>query len=105
MPRFCGIYDCGRTEKRDGGRYFLLPQFLSKGSDLKKQLTVKRRQRWLDVIKRADITDAGLKYLLVCDQQFISGAPSDVNNPDWEPNQRLGYETTGCSSDEAMARY
>lgn len=25
------------------------------------------------MIKRADITEAGLKYLLVCDQHFITG--------------------------------
>lgn len=46
-----------------------------------------------------------LQHFKACHILQVPSSIYDVNNPDWAPNQRLGYETTGCSSDEARARY
>lgn len=73
MPRFCGIIGCGSRADRDKKSFFRLPAELSKGSNEKKEFSRVRRQRWLDIIKRADLTETKKKYLWICEEHFISG--------------------------------
>ena len=58
-------------------------------------------------LKRADLKQESYQYVRVFSDHFVNGMPSalyDVNNPDWSPSLKLGYEfqVTGKDRYERM---
>ncbi|KAJ8930304.1 hypothetical protein NQ314_016923, partial [Rhamnusium bicolor] len=57
------------------------------------KLAERRRQMWINALKRADLTETKIKYARVCSKHFISGTPAsltDETNPDWVPSKKYG---------------
>lgn len=74
MPTFCGVVNCGSRGTRDLVNFYRLPSELSlKHKQILNDLSKLRRQKWLEAIRRADLTETKLKYLRVCSKHFISG--------------------------------
>ncbi|XP_050500898.1 uncharacterized protein LOC126880869 [Diabrotica virgifera virgifera] len=95
MPLTYIVVNCGSRSKRDKVSFFAIPKPLKfKHAIHLKELTVKRRKKWIRAIRRADLTESKLKYQKVCSKHFIQGQPAkleDVNDPDWIPTQNMGY--------------
>lgn len=72
MPTFCAVVGCGRRGDRDGHihSFFRLPSIPKRGD---KTLKTRRRMQWILALRRADMTEKKLKYLVICDRHFISG--------------------------------
>lgn len=73
MPHFCGIIKCGNRSDRDKKSFYRLPSILSKGGSLKVNLSVERREKWLNAIRRHDMTETKKSWLRVCEDHFITG--------------------------------
>ncbi|KAF5271423.1 hypothetical protein FQR65_LT17613 [Abscondita terminalis] len=105
MPSFCCIVNCGSTGLRDNVRFFRIPAILRyKHKSHLTELSTKRREKWLNAIKREDFPESKQKNASVCSKHFISGTPAELTdelNPDWVPTLNLGYDKqcSGTSSE------
>ena len=108
MPLFCTIIGCASRGDRDKcKRFFRLPSVIVHQGDQTQELSQKRRDAWLARLKRADLNQESYQYVRVCSDYFVNGMPSalyDLNNPDWAPSLKLGYElkVTGKDRYERM---
>ncbi|KAJ8968408.1 hypothetical protein NQ314_002316, partial [Rhamnusium bicolor] len=99
MPSFCCVVNCGSTRSRDENvKFFRIPAILHfKHKTNLNELSAKRRQKWLNAIKRADFPESKQKDAVVCSRHFISGKPAELTdelNPDWAPSVNMGYDKT-----------
>ncbi|KAK4885292.1 hypothetical protein RN001_001563 [Aquatica leii] len=93
MPAFCCVVGCGSRGERDNVKFYAFPKILNfPHTQHINALSQVRRQKWINAIKREDLTEAKLKYATVCSKHFINGKPAgreDSNNPDWVPSINL----------------
>ncbi|VEN60951.1 unnamed protein product [Callosobruchus maculatus] len=95
MPSFCCVVNCSSRGNRDMVNFYRIPSVLN--LSLKKdlnELSKRRREKWLQAIKREDLTEVKLKYARVCSKHFVSGKPADLRdelNIDWVPTLLLGH--------------
>lgn len=74
MPAFCCVVGCGSRGERDNVKFFAFPKVLKfKHKEHLNELSKVRRQKWINAIKREDLTEAKLKYATVCSKHFITG--------------------------------
>lgn len=74
MPAFCCVVNCGSTAQRDKVRFFRIPSIRHFQHKRRlNELSQIRRQKWIDAIKREDLTETKLKYATVCSRHFITG--------------------------------
>ncbi|KAH8009825.1 hypothetical protein HPB51_020173 [Rhipicephalus microplus] len=74
--------------------YFTIPKVHLHQCGKAKQLSERRRRKWLSRIYRRGILDANADNYFVYSRHFVSGRPSnlfDDRNPDWAPSVSLGY--------------
>ncbi|XP_021713249.1 uncharacterized protein LOC110681527 isoform X2 [Aedes aegypti] len=93
MPRTCAIFGCSKRGDRDGEKWFRFP-LVDKRTEQREELSKTRQVAWLNAIKRVDLVPEKWASTVVCSQHFISGRSADLldeMNPDWVPNQNLGY--------------
>ncbi|KAJ8910236.1 hypothetical protein NQ315_002560 [Exocentrus adspersus] len=100
MPAFCCVVNCGSRGERDPVKFFRIPAIRSFVNKIQlNELSATRRRKWLNAIKRADLTEQKQKYALVCSKHFVTGVESerkpakleDVLHPDWVPSVNMGY--------------
>ncbi|KAJ8970894.1 hypothetical protein NQ314_000981, partial [Rhamnusium bicolor] len=91
-----------------GVRFFRIPSIYGPNRKIN-ELAQRRRQMWINAIKRADLTETKIKYGRVCSKHFLTGKPSslnDENNPDWVPSKGMGYTTIAISmQSKGLERY
>lgn len=74
MPNFCGIINCANRGDRDRKSFYRLPFVLTgRYSKALKRLSKERREKWLRVIKRADLTEEKMYWLRICEDHFVKG--------------------------------
>ncbi|XP_074036315.1 uncharacterized protein [Leptinotarsa decemlineata] len=97
MPLTCIVVSCGSRADRDKVSFFSVPKVTNFPHLVHLNvLSAKRREQWIRSIRRDDLTESKLKYERVCSRHFVQGKPADlqdINNPDWIPNQNMGYST------------
>ena len=102
----CAVVGCSnRTEREKGKRFFRLPAIVTHQGDKTHELSNKRGE-WLARIKRDDLRPE-MEYVRVCSDHFVSGMPAkldDLNNPDWAPLLKLGYNRTGTRAECSLGR-
>ncbi len=102
----CAILLGGNRSTRDKDKsYYRLPAVISHQGSKTCELSKRRRDEWLVRIRREDITSKQYPEILVCSDHFF-GSPArlyDVDNPDWAPSLKLGYQS-GHSSCQTMER-
>ena len=93
----CAIVGYGNRSNRDKGKsFFRLPSVISHQGPQTQELSKRRQDAWLAKIKRDDLLPDQYQNTRVCSDHFVCGFPSklyDVNNPDWTPSVKLGYES------------
>ena len=80
---------------------------LPKGANLY-DLSKKRQEEWLTMIKRDYIKKDKFVNIRVCSDHCITGTLAklyDVSNPDWAPSLKLGYKSSQSTSGDSMQRY
>ncbi|KAJ8930187.1 hypothetical protein NQ314_017051 [Rhamnusium bicolor] len=101
MPSFCAVVNCGSNAAMDQGiKFFRIPSMYGPNRKINK-LAERRRQMWINALKRADLTETKIKYARVCSKHFISGKPAsltDETNPDWVPSKNMGYTSVASST-------
>nr|CAI5827399.1 unnamed protein product [Callosobruchus analis] len=102
MPQFCCVVNCGSRSNRDSLHFYHIPQVLkhTHRTDLN-ELSALRRQKWLEAIKRQDLSETKIKNARVCSKHFISGElmiNTDKLNPDWVPSVDMGYSSISGST-------
>ncbi|KAF5282634.1 hypothetical protein FQR65_LT14230 [Abscondita terminalis] len=95
MVSFCCVINCGSRAKRDDVKFFRIPAELHfKHKTEHNELSRRRREKWLEAIRREDLTETKLKYSVVCSKHFVTGKPAsliDSLNRDWIPTLNMGY--------------
>ncbi|XP_022791500.1 uncharacterized protein LOC111330813 [Stylophora pistillata] len=101
MVNFCAVFGCSNRSNREKDKsYFRIPAIVTRSNAKKRALSIERRATWLSRIRREDLGADPSEFHRVCGDHFISGKPSsiyDKENPDWAPNQNLGYDFRGVS--------
>ena len=73
MPNFCAVVGCGNNgDKHPEKSFFRLPAVLSKGDENTRALCARRRQAFINALKRADLEGKKLEYFRICSDHFIS---------------------------------
>jgi hypothetical protein len=72
MVNFCAVYGCGSRGDRDKKSFFRLPAIRTRECERTKELSERRRAKWLVNIGR-DIKSSNLSYIRVCSDHFIKG--------------------------------
>uniref|UniRef100_UPI00358FBA78 uncharacterized protein isoform X2 n=1 Tax=Myxine glutinosa TaxID=7769 RepID=UPI00358FBA78 len=91
MVNNCAVFGCSNRSNRDKKSYFLLPSVITGQGDKTKELTEKRRARWIANLRRECFTPS--KHTRICSDHFISGKAAklyDTTNPDWIPTVNMG---------------
>ncbi|XP_015777816.1 PREDICTED: uncharacterized protein LOC107355746 [Acropora digitifera] len=108
MVNFCVVLGCSnRSNREKDNGYYRIPPILSRSKPKKQALSVERRATWLALSRRRDLAADTTEFYRVCGDHFISGEPSSISdktNPDWAPNQNLGYDFRGVSA-SSQERY
>ena len=79
---------------RQGHFFFRIPAVIKHKGPQDLELSKKRRNSFLAVISRKNITESVLSNDRICSRHFLSGKPADlydINNPDWLPTLHLGH--------------
>ncbi|XP_050293204.1 uncharacterized protein LOC126733833 [Anthonomus grandis grandis] len=108
MPSFCSVVKCLMRAERDNVKFFRIPAALKDRGDILDALSNERRDLWIKSLKRGPFTDTFLKNARICSRHFINGAPAeleDKGNPDWVPNQNMGYVTIKTVTKKAVERH
>ncbi|XP_013393256.1 uncharacterized protein LOC106160983 [Lingula anatina] len=95
MVNFCAFIGCSSRGGRDKKSFYRLPAVRQSEGEKTRELSTKRRAKWLSQISR-DIRPSNLQYTRVCSDHFINGKPADLydeTNPDWVPTLKLGYKS------------
>ena len=95
---------CGNRSTRDKDKsYFRLPKVITHQRSKTYELSKRRRDEWL---AREDITPKQYPDIRVCSDHFVERTAKlyDVDNPDWDPLLKLGYESC-YSASHSMNRY
>ncbi|KAJ8931818.1 hypothetical protein NQ314_015214 [Rhamnusium bicolor] len=92
MPTMCCVLGCGSIALRDEVSFYRIPSIYNQRKQVD-PLRVKRRQLWLQAIKRDDFTEAKFKHATVCSRHFVrkTAALKDQDDPDWVPSIDMGY--------------
>ncbi|CAG9840696.1 unnamed protein product [Diabrotica balteata] len=100
MPMVCFVVGCSNRSNRNPIRYFRIPTVPVKRFRQDEETirsVQQRRDKWIQALKRTDLTNRQLNNARVCSNHFISGKPSsveDILNPDWVPNINMGYASS-----------
>lgn len=101
----CAIVGCDsrtlKTKQRDRS-FFKVPRVRVRECDRTKDLSERRRRKWIARINRLGIELNPDRYS-VCSRHFRTGHPAhlfDEGNPDWVPNQHLGYTLEEVDEEE-----
>ncbi|XP_044761286.1 uncharacterized protein LOC123318667 [Coccinella septempunctata] len=108
MPSFCAVVNCGKRGNRDVERFFRIPATLKNRGPHIETLSQQRREAWRKALKRVDFHESAQKYARICSRHFITGEPAhleDNANPDWVPNQHMGYNTAHPLNVQAVERH
>lgn len=74
MPLTCIVVNCGSRADRDTVSFFAVPKALNfRHATHLNELSARRRQQWINAIKREDLTESKLKYEKVCNKHFMQG--------------------------------
>lgn len=74
MVNFCAVYGCSNRSNRERNRsFFRIPAIIYHSDEKTKNLSRERRQRWLAMIQRQDLTDSQIVSTRICSDHFISG--------------------------------
>lgn len=95
MPNFCAVVGCHSRGDRDKNKFFRIPTIPKRGHPEIIACKTVRRSKYIEALRRTDLTETKLKYASICDRHFISGRPAgttDMFNPYWVPSQEMGYE-------------
>lgn len=95
------MFGCSHRTERDRIPFYRIPAVKCNSSSEIKNLLSKRRYLWIQRINRKDFTEFKANYSRVCSDHFVSGKPcdiKDVNNPDWAPSLKLGYENVNSKA-------
>lgn len=83
MPICCAVVGCGKRGIRDGNKFYKIPNIPKKGRSEIINLKTERRQKWIQALKRSDLTASKLKNAFICDRHFLSGKYSFKFVSDW----------------------
>lgn len=72
MVDFCAVYGCGSQGDWDKKSFFRLPAIRMRECERNKELSDRRRAKWLANIGR-DIKSSNLAYIRVCSNHFVKG--------------------------------
>ncbi|XP_019861511.1 PREDICTED: THAP domain-containing protein 5-like [Amphimedon queenslandica] len=88
----CCIVNCtNRAQKGNKQRFYRIPKVIQHLGEQTKDLTERRRAKWLSRINRKDWYPSD--HDRVCSDHFLSGKPSsDHLDHDWAPSLKLGYD-------------
>ncbi|XP_051154841.1 uncharacterized protein LOC127277610 [Leptopilina boulardi] len=94
MPATCLVLDCKSRNGVDSVNFFRIPVARKLKSEDLCKLVHDRREKWLRVLKRGELTKTQLENGRICSKHFITGKPAafyESHHPDWVPNQHMGY--------------
>ncbi|KAK4879608.1 hypothetical protein RN001_007754 [Aquatica leii] len=105
---FCLVVKCGSTSLRDKSIHFYrVPSIYNRKGKLNDTLQ-RRRNQWISLLKREDLTENKINSGRICSKHFITGQPakwSDIDNPDWLPTQNMGYNSINQPAVSAQERF
>ena len=107
MVNFCAVIGCGKRGDREGTSFYRLPSIISHQGEQKRELSERRRRKWLAAIWRQDIKPENYPYTCVCSDHLIGGKPSTLyvtTHPDWIPSRHLGHSERKEAEGERYAR-
>ena len=99
MVNFCVVLGCSNRSNREKDKgYYRTPAIVWRSKPKKQALSVERRATWLARIRREDLAADATEFF-----HFLREPSSiyDKTNPDWAPNQNLGYDFRGGFSVES----
>lgn len=72
MPLTCIVVNCGSRADRDRVSFFAVPKALNFPHAIHlNELSARRRQQWINAIRREDLTESKLRYEKVCSKHFL----------------------------------
>ncbi|KAK4882717.1 hypothetical protein RN001_006036 [Aquatica leii] len=104
MPHFCSVVKCSMRAERDKVSFFRFPAVLNHLNSLSSE----RRNAWIKALKRGPLSESHLRNGRICSRHFLTRKPAaldDKTNPDWIPNQNLGYISIVQPSSSASSRF
>ena len=74
MVRTCVVQGCGNRDSKtcDKG-FYNLPAIINNQGTVKKELSIRRRQKWILKINRIDVSQGDVKFVYVCSDHFYTG--------------------------------
>lgn len=74
MVNFCAVYNCSnKAGKKFNGSFFRIPAINRSAGIFIQELQKKRREKWLNALKREDIDEKKISQLRICSDHFVSG--------------------------------
>ncbi|EDO32538.1 predicted protein [Nematostella vectensis] len=96
MPYNCSVQGCSNRSSRDRQKsYFRIPRCVSHKSVRLREVTLRRREKWLKNLAGSTKLIAS-PHARVCSDHFVKGFPGNVfdeNDVDWAPTLKLGDES------------
>ncbi|XP_045468193.1 uncharacterized protein LOC123676367 isoform X2 [Harmonia axyridis] len=108
MPAFCAVVGCSMRGERDNVKFYRVPAALKNSGDHLNELSKNRRESWIKVLERGNLSETFLKNARICSRHFLSGAPAqlkDDKNIDWIPTQYMGYISGSSKNEQSLERY
>ena len=99
----CIITSCSKGTERDRDvKIFRILTIRAGRSDLREvELSIRRRQGYLAVISRYDLTNDAVENSRICSRHFIFGKPAalfDETYPGWLPTLNLKHSTLDANT-------
>ena len=74
MVHLCAIENCSNRSNREKEKsYFRIPKVIENQGEIVKNVSMRRRRKWLDNINRDDINENKTENYRVCSDHFVSG--------------------------------
>lgn len=74
MPLYCCVVNCGSRGGRDNVHFYRIPAELHfRHKEELNRLSRLRREKWINVLKRDDLTEKKLKFAVICGKHFVTG--------------------------------
>lgn len=74
MVNFCAVIRCSnKAGKNYYGSFFRIPAINPRAGNFLQDQQRNRREKWINALRRADITEDKIKNLRICSDHFILG--------------------------------